>query len=277
MEGLTSYASMDTGFNHNPAPVNNAAKQFDLAPPPLQAVVPASNPQLDYLTRLGNLQQLITADLELVKHCNAAEKCPESTLPPELGYNASFPIGSMLQNAQKLLEILDVFEPVPLAAPTPPTNGRGPSSTGKVQCDVPTMYALFACYIALVRVFRTNFSSIHDSMPFFFGLQRPLPQLFPGINLGGFSLEARLDLQVHLLIQAAEDMLSKLEVVFGIAEGVSAGKSVFKYDDSRILAGMLVKEAEETPPLHEPRGNCKPLKGILTDLKMIIQSEGAKR
>ncbi|KAJ9612114.1 hypothetical protein H2200_003711 [Cladophialophora chaetospira] len=273
---LANYVGMDTGFGAT-GQSNVSTKTSETQP--FQTDFSATIPQLDYLTRLGNLQQAIIADLELVKHCKAADKCPESTLPPELGYNSSFPLGSMLRNSQHLLEILDLFEKVPVV-PTPLSNGFGSSnssdSPGKMCMDVPTMLALFSCYVSLIRVYRTNLSAIDDSMPLLSGLGKPLPQLFPGLNLGGFSLEGRLDLQVRLILQVVQDMLGKLDARFGLGD-IAVEKSVFEPSQSEMLKTMLEQEASEDPPLHEPRGPCPPLKEILTRLKQVVQAENANR
>ncbi|EXJ62899.1 hypothetical protein A1O7_03342 [Cladophialophora yegresii CBS 114405] len=260
---------------------SRAAGPSDAPTEALQNGVATHITRQNYQAKLGELQREVLADLELVKYCKAADKCPEATLPPELGYNSSFLVGRMLAQSKTLLEILDLFGPAALA-PTPSSEGAAPdgisTTNGSSRCDVPSMFSLFSCFVCLIRIYRTNFSSILDSMPMLFGLERPVPQLFPGLNLGGFSLDYHLDLQVQLLLQISNETLSKLKAKFGIADvrGL-AGKSVFEPDKTRMLVAMLGEEAREQPPLHEPRGHCAPLSEILKDLHHIIQAEKAKR
>ncbi|OCT54952.1 hypothetical protein CLCR_02929 [Cladophialophora carrionii] len=260
---------------------SRAAGPFDTPAEALQNGVAGKITRQNYQAKLGDLQREVLADLELVKYCKVADKCPEATLPPELGYNSSFLVGRMLAQSKTLLEILDLFGPTALA-PTPSSEGCAPdgisTTNASVRCDVPSMFSLFSCFVCLVRIYRTNFSTILDSMPALFGLQRPVPQLFPGLNLGGFSLENRLDLQAQLLLQVSNEMLSNLKAKFGIAEvGGLASKSVFEPEKTRMLVAMLEDEAREQPPLHEPRGHCAPLTEILENLRQIIQAENAKR
>jgi hypothetical protein len=254
---LAGYVGMDHGWSEAQA-LNNGQP---------------TESQVNYLTKLGNLQREVLLDVDMVKNCKSIEKCPEASLPLEFGYNASFPLGRMLEHSKSLLELLDS-----LNRPAPAVNGSHmPSANGRlagVTCDAPTIFSLLSCYVCLVRIYRTNLSSIHDSMPMLLSLQNPVPQLLPGINMGGFSLESRLDLQVLFLVQTCEDMISRLEARLGVGESESglSGKCMLEPAQVKMLAAMLEAEANEQPPLHEPRGHCKPLKHILVDLKQIVQA-----
>ncbi|KIW71348.1 hypothetical protein PV04_03529 [Phialophora macrospora] len=278
---LASYTGAETRWNDTLDHDSRASESFDNRAQAFRNGIATDITRQNYQSKLGDLQREVLADLELVKYCKSVDKCPEATLPPELGYNPSFLVGRMLEQSKTLLEILNLFALTALA-PTPSSNGHVrddvPTSNGSTRCDAPSMFSLFSCFVCLIRIYRTNFSTILDSMPMLLGLQRPVPQLFPGLNLGGFSLENRLDLQVQLLLQISSEMLSSLEAKFGIAEGTgAAGKSVFEPGNTRMLAAMLAEEAGEQPPLHEPRGHCAPLKEILENLHQIIRAENAKR
>jgi hypothetical protein len=113
-------------------------------------------------------------------------------------------------------------------------------------------------------------------MPFLLASKQPVPQLFPGMNLGGFKLEARLGLQIQILVQVSEDMLAKIEAKFGIAEDTAiANGSIFEYGKAaKMLRMMLEEEASEQPQLDERRDDCESLGNILASLKRIIQMEG---
>jgi hypothetical protein len=278
---LADYVGTETRWNGTLEQDSRAAKPFDNLTEALRTETATKITRQNYQSKLGDLQREVLADLELVKYCKGADKCPESTLPPELGFNSSFLVGRMLEQSKTLLEILNLFAPTTLA-PTPSSNGHAvddvSTSDQRVRCDIPSMFSLFSCFVCLIRIYRTNFSAILDSMPMLLGLQRPVPQLLPGLNLGGFSLENRLDLQVQLLLQVSNEMLSNLEAKFGVAEGAAAAdKGVFEPGQTRILVAMLVEEAAEQPPLHEPRGHCPPLKEVLETLHKLLRAEYAKR
>ncbi|OAL18201.1 hypothetical protein AYO20_11768 [Fonsecaea nubica] len=257
-----------------------ASQTFQALPDNGQPVYSEINPQGDSLERLGNLQKEILVDLELVKACKTAADCAQLSLPTELAYNSSFLVGRMLEHSKTLLAILDSFDSISPASSCPSNPDHLSATqtcTGSLRCDAPTMFSLFSCYICLIRIYRTIFSCIYDSMPDLLSLQQHLPQLFPGISLAGFTLEKRLDLQVQILVQVSEDMLAKLEAKLGVSEGATAGQGVLGTTGSaKMLRLMLQEEAMEEPPLHKPRGPSEPLRTILSNLKRMINANNAK-
>lgn len=222
-------------------------------------ITPPSETRADCLRKLGGLQAGVVADLETIKCCITADKCPEalnsSGLNPVTSQNLM--IGRMLDYSTSLIEILNQFQPC--------TN----SVSFELTCDTPTMFVLLSCYISLVRIYRTILSCVLDCLPILLGIQHPIPQLFPGMNLGGFKLEARLDIQVKILVQISDDMLGKIESRFGLVGNIfqPAGVMLAQGKAARILSTMLEEEANEQPPLYQPRGHCDPLKLILNRLK----------
>lgn len=209
--------------------------------------------QNDGLSNIGDLQASILTDLELVKSCRTADKCPQAINPESSITGQNVLIGRMLDHSTSLLDVLNGFRSV----------GTDRASS-RLSCDTPTMFTLLSCYVCLIRIYRTIFSCILDSMPFLLGIQNPVPQLFPGMHLGGWKLEARLDLQIQILVQISEDMMAKINSAFGLSENSLSGK------DSKtagILRMMLEEEASEQPPLYERRGECGTLKELLWSLK----------
>ena len=223
------------------------------------------------LKKLGDLQTNVLADLEAVQACKTADKCPQTTNSSS-GQSHNFLVGRMLDHSTALVEILDYFTPAS-TDPTLLSNDHGsrtvPAPPRGLRCDAPTMFSLLSCYVCLTRIYRMIFSCIHDSMPFLLGLQPPVPQLFPGMSLGGFKLEARLDLQVQILVQVSEDMLAKIEAKFGISEETAlTTESIVEHEKAaKMLRMMLEEEASEQPQLDERRGNCESLRHILASLK----------
>ncbi|KAJ5764365.1 hypothetical protein N7533_003046 [Penicillium manginii] len=222
-------------------------------------VTPPSETQGDCLRKLGDLQAAVIGDLENVKSCITADKCPEaldsSDLNPVTSQNIM--IGRMLDHSTSLIDILNHFQPHANSAPF------------ELTCDTPTMFVLLSCYIGLVRIYRTILSCVLDCLPILLGIQHPIPQLFPGMNLGGFKLEARLDIQVKILVQISEDMLGKIESRFGLVDNIfqPTGVVLTQGKAARMLSTMLEEEANEQPPLYQPRGHCDSLRSILDRLK----------
>jgi hypothetical protein len=207
------------------------------------------------LQRLGGLQKDVLNDLELLKSSTTASQCYKAKVDGNLGFDPSYLIGRMLDHSKQLIEVMEMLD-VPEAPKSKP-----------LACDVPTVMQLFSCYTTLIRIYRMTFSSILDSVP---GLPMSTP-LFSGLNLGGFSLEGRVDLQIGFLIQVSEDLLARLESTLGIGEGALSGRGIIKSEElGRLLQTMLTAEAGEQPPLYEPRGYCPSLQETLKRLKQKI-------
>lgn len=221
-------------------------------------ITPPFAPPNEALRKLADLQANILADLEAVKYCRTADKCPEAINATNSITGQNVLVGRMLDHSTALADILNHFQP----------SGTD-SEVHELSCDMPITVTLVSCYVSLVRIYRTIFSCILDSLPFLLGIQHPAPQLFPGMHLGGFRLEARVDLQVQILVKISEDMLKSIESRFGLPGDVFiAGENTSKAGKAaRLLRMMLEEEASEQPELYEPRGYCKPMKDLLVCLR----------
>jgi hypothetical protein len=220
-------------------------------------ITPPSATPNEVLRKLADLQTSILADLETVKYCRTADKCPEAIIAATSITAQNVLVGHMLDHSTALIDILNCFQP------------KCDDHVFELSCDTPIMITLVSCYVSLVRIFRTIFWCIVDSLPYLLGIQHPTPQLFPGMHLGGFKLEARVDLQVQILVKISEDMLRSIETRFGLSSDVSvAGDNNPKPGKAaQLLEMMLEEEASEQPPLYTLRGHCKPLKELLASLR----------
>lgn len=245
-------------------------------------------PHFECFTRLGELQKSVLADLQIAKLCRTAETCTEARNPPPADSNNpghSFLVGRMFDHSKALLAIMSTFEPVSMWD-VHPSNGVQQANMQSHQppglrCDVPILVSLLSTYVCLVRIYRIILSCILGPMPVLLGLPPPVPQLFPGINLAGFSLEGRLDLQIQILIQVSEDMIAKIEAKLGVTAEETcdqvASVAIFPPKKTvKMFRMMMDEEADEQPQLNDPRGPCGTLRDVLADLKKIIQAENGK-
>ncbi|KAJ5291035.1 hypothetical protein N7478_000286 [Penicillium angulare] len=209
------------------------------------------------LKKLAGLQASILMDLETVKACKTADKCPEamesfSSISPQ-----NILVGQTLEHSTTLFDLLNYL------LPTIPG-----TKSSNMNCDTPTLLALMSCYVSLTRIYRTIFACLLDSMPSLSGIQNTTPQIFPGMHLGGFKLEGRVDLQIQILVQISEDMICKIETKFGITDNEGTIDAPSGNPKTiQMLRLMLDEEAAEQPPLYEPRGHCRSLKEIMSLLK----------
>jgi Fungal Zn(2)-Cys(6) binuclear cluster domain len=231
---------------------------------------PSSSPE-DTSRKLIDLCAEVLSDLQTVKQCRTVDKVPRAQLPSIADQSCNYLIGRMLDHSTSLLELLEHYA-LKKPAPRPNDQASGCSISRDLTCDVPTLFSLLSCNISLVRIYRTIFATLLDSLPFLSSISQPVPQLFPGMNLGGFKLESRADIQIQLLIQVSEDLMGKIEAKFGVIEDSPKSAGGQKME-ARMLKMMLEEEAKEQPPLNPLRGECASLRDILRSLKSQLQSK----
>ena len=231
---------------------------------------PSDLPQ-EHLKKIATLQTNLLADLESVKCSRRIDQVPKESLPSDEDQTCDYLIGRTLHHSTVLLEILDYSKG---SSASRVNDSRGVRDN--LPCDIPTISLIVSCYICLIRIYRTIFSVLLDSIPLIPSLQTPMPQLFPGMNLGGFKLETKIDMQIQILVQVSESLLMRIEAKFGLGNDTSA----CVFEDSRaagMLKMMLEEEAGEQPLLNEPREECGSLNDILADLKNMLQEERVSR
>ena len=226
------------------------------------------------LKKLSSLQSHILNDIDAVKVCTTADKCGAMMAVDGADRVQNHLIGRMLDYSKCLLEVLDYFEPYSEDI-SAQIVGLGSQKT-RLRCDAPMMLSLLSCYIGLTRIYRTILSCVLDSLPFLSGSE-PNLQLFLNMNLGGFKLESRLDLQIQFLVQVSEDLLEKIESRFGILENNSVPHrecSIFNPQKAtRMLRMMLEEESNEQPEIDDKRGDIGSLRNILKELERTVHSK----
>jgi Fungal Zn(2)-Cys(6) binuclear cluster domain len=143
------------------------------------------------------------------------------------------------------------------------------SSTGMLQCDVPTTFSILTCYVCVVRIFRIIFSCIYSSLLSAPASQARLPSLFPGLQLHGFQLETHLNLQIQILVHVSDKMLSKIDRMLGIQDGRGRGDGgILEQTTSTTLLQMMMKEeAIETP--NDTGGGVKSLREVMASVTQL--------
>jgi hypothetical protein len=221
----------------------------------------------DWVKRLGELHQRCLADTDILRGCRTADQCM-AIYDVSLS-NPDFFIGRILGASKELLEIMDQFDLEQEAESQATTPG------GRLYCDVPTLFSFMSCYVSLVRMYRYILSVLLDSMPYLRQGVQPhklpgLPQLLPGLDLGGYKLDGQFHIQVGILVQVAEDLLYQMESKVGIRGGMNLPSWKPDVGPTRMtgmLWMMLEQESAEQPPLDEQRGRCGTLKEVLAELK----------
>lgn len=226
------------------------------------------------MRNLGALQKEVLVDVDMAKGTHIAPACLRASRQNGLPHpKPDFMLGRMLNHTKTLLEILDCFDLSRDAAP------YGAESTGAgLYCDVPALFAIMSCYMSLVRIYRTTFACLYDSLPYFQSIQADQPdiQLLPDLNFGSFKLSGRLDMQLQILVQVSEDMLCKLEDKFGLGRGTTTRTWHYSAGPTRatgLLWMMLEQEMAEQPPLDQPRGHCGSLKEIFKSIRKELRMD----
>ncbi|ETN44899.1 uncharacterized protein HMPREF1541_09774 [Cyphellophora europaea CBS 101466] len=223
--------------------------------------------------KLGDLQREVLVDADLVRGSRTVGACVSAVhVNEELGTpNTDFMVGRFLNHAKGLLEILDELD---LSYGGTRNSDNVVTIDSKLKCDMPMMFSLMSCYICLIRIYRTVFSCLLDSIPHLndpqIMAQKSRMQLLPSLDFGGYKINGRLDLQIQILVQVSEDLLYKLEDKFGIGRGTTTltwQPTEGPTKATGLLWMMLEQEIAEQPPLDSPRGQCGSLKEILADIK----------
>jgi hypothetical protein len=105
--------------------------------------------------------------------------------------------------------------------------------------------SILTCYVFLMRIFRTIFSSIYTAFTVAKETNMKLPPLFPGLKLGG--CESQMNFQVQSLVQMSTNLLNKIDEALGVpdAQGrTKKGGGVLGQTGSAVLLQNMMKEEE---------------------------------
>jgi hypothetical protein len=116
-----------------------------------------------------------------------------------------------------------------------------------IRCDVPMMLSILTCYVCLIRIYRTIFSSIYTALVVAKERKMKLPPLFPGLKLGGFA--PHMNFQVQILVQIGTNFLNKIDDALGLPDEhgrVKKGGGILEQTGSaEIFQAMMKEEAVE--------------------------------
>ena len=107
----------------------------------------------------------------------------------------------------------------------------------RLRCDVPMTLSILTCYVCLVRIYRTLFSSIHAALLIARERNMELPPLFPGLKLGGFA--PQMNFQVQILVQISTRLLNQIDEALGLPDQDSQTKKRVGILDQTGSAGLL--------------------------------------
>ena len=175
--------------------------------------------------------------------------------------------------------------------------------------DMTIVLQLLTCYIRIVRLHSIMYKSMIDYTLAFPAAASPhmaaIPPVFPGLQIGGVSLDAFGTLQVVLLLQIAVHVLGEIEVALGLPKEYRVGRwerggrGVLEASVSSGFVKCLMREgvwAREAGGLHaraaEPAetgverndrflngGNEKPrsAKGEVGGVHLVVETRGEEK
>jgi hypothetical protein len=112
-----------------------------------------------------------------------------------------------------------------------------------LRCDVPMTLSILTCYVCLIRIYRTIFSSIYTALTIAKERKMDLPPLFPGLKLGGFA--PHMNFQVQILVQISTNLLNKIDEALGLPDEhgqTKNGSGVLHQTGSAGLLQTMMKE-----------------------------------
>lgn len=138
------------------------------------------------------MQSLSTLAMDLYAQLVAHDSPPP---PPPPAFHAHL-VGTVLHSSSTFLHLLTSF----------------PAAT-----DLPTVLQLLTCYIRITHLYALMLGRLLD---YLLTLPAAPPPVFPGMTVGGFSLDRFGTFQVKLLVQISVHVLGEIEGVLGVPEGV---------------------------------------------------------
>ena len=146
--------------------------------------------------------------------------------------------------------------------------------------ELPTILAIFSCYVALIRVYRGVLTQIYDVLQ---SSNPPppigLPPILPGLSLDGFQLDRHHSLQVNVLTQVSMDLLHRVEkAVAAIAGGhIGKGKGNGNGDGPLGMSGgytpllEMVVQQEAPKGLEDEDGGIASLRTLVKQIRKSLE------
>ncbi|KAI9772776.1 MAG: hypothetical protein M1839_002321 [Geoglossum umbratile] len=84
--------------------------------------------------------------------------------------------------------------------------------------DIPTTFAILACYTYILKIYGAIFSQIHESLlrPARLSPGAATPNTLPGLQLGGYDLDNHCDLQIEIFIHISFRILGMIHRALGL-------------------------------------------------------------
>jgi hypothetical protein len=203
-----------------------------------------------FLSLLYSLKTLLGSQLQSAPPASPADsECSYS----DLWGTFDFPPNNDLSSTASLAPISEGSAGV--GTRKSPTSGRSShshgtsvqnkgTSTPETPLDMPTTLTTLACYTWLLHIYETILSRIQGALSG--GTMSAMPNIVPGLTVGGFSLEQRKDLQIEIFLQLSSNLMARTEeIIYHDAQKASSGVHYF-LDTTAInaLAGMIFQEDE---------------------------------
>ncbi|KAK3167720.1 hypothetical protein OEA41_010848 [Lepraria neglecta] len=191
--------------------------------------------------RMQELSEL-AMDLYAQLAANDPENHPPASAAPATAFQDQL-VGSVLKSSNTFLTLLTSFStpvnaspayqpaPPPFSSTNPDASTCSSSFSGvspPAPNDMTTVLQLLTCYIRIARLHSIMYTSMLEYTLAFPGAASPhlatIPPVFPGLQIGGVSLDAFGTLQVVLLLQIAVHVLGEIEVALGLPEEYRVGR-----------------------------------------------------
>jgi hypothetical protein len=294
------------------------------------------------------VRELITLSLSQYEQFRLVERSRELTgLDKEALFTRlqGYPIGEMLENAQKLTGLIESFlqasrprenstgaywneflgpldlgkelvmDPEPMssnastdgsvmdfsdawnmmpelpAIPTPNTassissGGMPGNGLGGKKADTSTTLLVLSCYIRLARLYILFFADLHC---FLLPTHQPDPasscdrRLFPGLKLGSFQPFAGTGLEISMVVQVSEHMLSRLHKALGLSSGDDSDNGTqghngraWNWTSMEMITPVLMRavQAQEGLDAQDDKGDTASQLGLAIDgVKRLLQA-----
>ena len=151
-------------------------------------------------------------------------------------------------------------------------------STKPLTADMTTILQLLTCYIRIIHLHNIFYTQVHDCLtapPD--KREKPIPPIFPGMHVGGLSLDEFPNFQIKLLLQISTHMLGEIEKALGLPDGYRISKKsgqsqgILEASVSVQFVEMTMRENVRTGLMGIEKDRVKSIRDKLGSLRNLLK------
>lgn len=144
--------------------------------------------------------------------------------------------------------------------------------------DMTLILQLLTCYIRIIHLHSIFYTQVHDCLTAPPNKrENPLPPIFPGMHVGGLSLDDFPNFQIKLLLQISTHVLGEIEKALGLPDGYRISKKnphsqgILEASVSVQFVEMTMRENVRTGLMGIEKDRVKSIRDKLASLRVLLK------